>query len=226
MRSVRSGESPGLVTWVKADGAWMDGACRDPQYGSGSDDVGPEEMRLMLRSACPSEYGACVGDASCSAELSVGLVSDAAMLADAASELFESLTECYALSGGRRLQQMGCMSLSDADSCAMGGCEWDGVSCRPDCSFIPGDPSTCGSGCIYTARVDGCVDCVAGKYATVVGSATVTDCIDAWLVGTPRRLATTMLLTASNAWRGSTWIQLAALKCVTASSALLGSTLT
>ena len=90
--SVRSGESPGLVTWVKADGAWMDGACRDPQYGSGSDDVGPEEMRLMLRSACPSEYGACVGDASCSAELSVGLVSDAAMLADAASELFESLT--------------------------------------------------------------------------------------------------------------------------------------
>ena len=100
------------------------------------------------------------------------------MLADAASELFESLTGCYALSGGRRLQQMGCMSLSDADSCAMGGCEWDGVSCRPDCSFIPGDPSTCGSGCIYTARVDGCMDCVAGKYATVVGSATVTDCID------------------------------------------------
>ena len=33
-----------------------------------SDDVGPEEMRLMLRSACPSEYGACVAEASCSAE--------------------------------------------------------------------------------------------------------------------------------------------------------------
>ena len=170
--SVRSGDSPGLVTWLKDDGAWMDGACRDPQYGTVSGDVGvgPEEMRLMLRSACPSEYGACVAEASCSEELSVGLVSDAAVLVDGLSALFESLTDCYAMMGGRRLQQMGCLSLSDAESCAMGGCEWDGVSCRPDCSFTSGDPSTCGSGCIYTARVDGCMDCVAGKYGTVVGS--------------------------------------------------------
>ena len=76
------------------------------------------------------------------------------------------------------MQGAPCGSLSDAESCASAGCVWDGASCAPDCSFTPGVPSTCGDGCVYTERVDGCMDCVAGKYATAVGSASVGNCID------------------------------------------------
>ena len=174
---VASGDAAGLVTWVKAEGvSTLDSACVDPSIAGSVD--GSQQRRAVLRSACRAEFDACEEDVACSAELE-GVVSTVdGPVVEPVSTGLSVLMDCFSASGGRRVQGAPCGSLSDAESCASAGCVWDGASCAPDCSFTPGVPSTCGDGCVYTDRVDGCMDCVAGKYATAVGSASVGNCID------------------------------------------------